>query len=184
VGLPWLSSAKRMLTRIECFKYFSAQRRTHVSSCLSSVLRRKDSTQWQKHLSTSELYIFKLQHHSKNQSQSGHAHKGPAFTFSTKSSLIHSLSHIGIEKESHKTLPITCEVQKEHHSRWVSTKLPPSNIYLGSRGDRGMKTSLKTESHNQIQTLNFQEAEWHCVSSAIVTEHGFRLPATTVSHTF
>jgi hypothetical protein len=34
---------------------------------------------------------------------------------------------------------------KDHHPRWVSTKLPPSNIYLGSRGDQGMKTSLKTE---------------------------------------
>ena len=53
-----------MLTRIECFKYFSAHRFTHVSSCLSRVFLRKLSTQWQKHLSTNELYIFKL---AKNQ---------------------------------------------------------------------------------------------------------------------
>jgi hypothetical protein len=44
-----------------------------------------------------------------------------------------------------QTLPITCEVQKDHHPRWVSTQLPPSNIYLGSTGDQGMKTSLQTE---------------------------------------
>eukprot|EP00250_Pteridium_aquilinum_P002009 c12223_g1_i1 orf=456-869(+) len=45
---------------MECFKYFSAQWRTQVSSCLSKVFLRKLSIQWPKHLSTKELYILKL----------------------------------------------------------------------------------------------------------------------------
>lgn len=62
VAAPWLSSANLRPTRIECFKNFSAQRRTQVSSCLSKVLRRNVSTQSVKHLSTRLLYIRKLQY--------------------------------------------------------------------------------------------------------------------------
>lgn len=61
VAAPWLSSANLMPTRIECFRNFSAHRRTQVSSCFCKDLCLKVSTQSLKHLSTSELYILKLQ---------------------------------------------------------------------------------------------------------------------------
>lgn len=61
VAAPWLSSANLNPTRIECFKNFSAHLRTHVSSCLSKVLRLNVSTQSVKHRSTSVLYILRLQ---------------------------------------------------------------------------------------------------------------------------
>jgi hypothetical protein len=57
---PWFSSVNLKLTRIECFKNFSAQWRTQDSSCLSKVFLRKLSMQWPKHRSTSELYILRL----------------------------------------------------------------------------------------------------------------------------
>ena len=58
---PWFSSVNLKLTRMECFKNFSAQCRTQDSSCLSNVFLRKLSMQWPKHLSTNELYILRLQ---------------------------------------------------------------------------------------------------------------------------
>lgn len=61
VAAPWLSSANLMPTRIECFRNFSAHRCTQVSSCFCNDLCLKLSTQSLKHLSTSELYILKLQ---------------------------------------------------------------------------------------------------------------------------
>lgn len=61
VAAPWLSSANLIPTRIECLRNFSAHRLTQVSSCFCSDLCLKVSTQSLKHLSTSELYILKLQ---------------------------------------------------------------------------------------------------------------------------
>lgn len=61
VAAPWLSSANLMPTRIECLRNFSAHLRTQVSSCFCRDLCLNVSTQSLKHLSTSELYILRLQ---------------------------------------------------------------------------------------------------------------------------
>jgi hypothetical protein len=77
VAAPWLSSANLIPTRMECFMNFSAHLMTQVSSCFWRDLRVKLSTQSLKHLSTSELYIFKLQvpHSHKNKNQTSLLHR-------------------------------------------------------------------------------------------------------------